>query len=102
MPIILNTSFNRHGIPTISSPRQAIEHALEGCMHYLIINNYLVDVKKNRFFAKKFLKIKSELQNIRDDSCYRIKILKKNKISFNTSKYKNYLSQIKLKKTFRK
>lgn len=98
MPIILNTSFNRHGIPTISSPRQAIEHALEGCMDYLIINNYLVDVKKNRFFAKKFLKIKSELLNIRDDSYSRIKILKKNKISFNTNKYKNYLSQIKLKK----
>ncbi len=98
MPIVLNTSFNRHGISTISSPRQAIEHALEGCMDYLVINNYLVDVKKNRFFAKKFAKITSEFSNIKNDSFLRIKILKKKKISFSIKKYKVYLDQIKLKK----
>jgi carbamoyltransferase len=98
MPIVLNTSFNRHGISTISSPRQAIEHALEGCMDYLVINNYLVDVKKNRFFAKKFAKITSEFSNIKNDSFSRIKILKKKKISFSIKKYKVYLDQIKLKK----
>ena len=35
IPVVLNTSFNRHGISTISSPRQAIEHLLEGTCDFL-------------------------------------------------------------------
>lgn len=48
VPLVLNTSFNRHGISTISSPRQAIEHLVEGCMDYLFIDNYLISLKDNR------------------------------------------------------
>ncbi len=48
VPVLLNTSFNRHGISTISTPRQAVEHLLEGCMDYLAIGNFLVEFEKNR------------------------------------------------------
>jgi len=53
VPVLLNTSFNRHGISTISSPRQAVEHLLEGCMDYLAIDNYLIAFKDNRIVAKR-------------------------------------------------
>ena len=42
-----NTSFNRHHIPTISDPRQALEHLLDGCMDYLAISDYLVSFDGN-------------------------------------------------------
>ena len=61
---IMNTSFNRHGITTISSPRQAIEHLLEGCMDYLVISNYIISFKKNRKCSLKKLKIVSDKQNL--------------------------------------
>ncbi len=48
LPLVLNTSFNRHGIPTISSPRQAIEHLMEGCMDSLVIGNFVVRFADNR------------------------------------------------------
>lgn len=47
LPIILNTSFNRHGIPTISSPRQAVEHLINGCFDYLAIGSYIVKIKNS-------------------------------------------------------
>ena len=59
IPIILNTSF-RHGISTISTPRQAIEHLMEGCIEILYINEFKVELKKNRkikfSISKKLLK----------------------------------------------
>lgn len=45
VPMILNTSFNRHGIPTISKPRQAINHLLNGNVDVLIIGKYVVERK---------------------------------------------------------
>ena len=51
IPVLLNTSFNRHGISTISTPRQAIEHLLEGCMDYLAIGEYLVAFEDNRIVS---------------------------------------------------
>ncbi|MBN4016348.1 hypothetical protein JYT88_00840 [Rhodospirillaceae bacterium AH-315-P19] len=48
LPLVLNTSFNRHGIPTISSPRQAIEHLMEGCMDSLVIGDFVVNFSENR------------------------------------------------------
>ena len=48
---VLNTSFNRHGIATISTPRHAVEHLLEGCVDYLAIGNFLVARNKNRMDA---------------------------------------------------
>lgn len=37
VPAVLNTSFNRHGISTISSPRQALEHFLAEYLDGLLI-----------------------------------------------------------------
>lgn len=48
VPMILNTSFNRHGIATISSPRQALDHFLEGCVDALAIGSCAVDLNANR------------------------------------------------------
>ena len=45
---ILNTSFNRHGIATISSPKQAIEHLLDGTVEILILNNFIIELENNR------------------------------------------------------
>lgn len=42
IPVVLNTSFNRHGIATIIHPRQAIEHLLNGCIDVLAIEDFLV------------------------------------------------------------
>ena len=40
VPMLLNTSFNRHGIATISTPRQAIEHLHERCIDKLYLEFY--------------------------------------------------------------
>ncbi|MDP3724321.1 MAG: carbamoyltransferase C-terminal domain-containing protein [bacterium] len=42
VPAILNTSFNRHGLPIVNSPKDAIEHLLWGCVDVLMIGPYLV------------------------------------------------------------
>ncbi len=42
IPAVLNTSFNRHGIPTIASPRQAFEHLAAGSVDLLAIEGYVV------------------------------------------------------------
>lgn len=42
VPMILNTSFNRHGVPIVATPRQAIQHLLEGNVDLLAIEGYLV------------------------------------------------------------
>lgn len=47
VPVVLNTSFNRHGIATIVTPRQAIQHLMDGCMDVLAIEDYLVWPRKN-------------------------------------------------------
>jgi hypothetical protein len=41
--ILLNTSFNRHGIATISSPKQALEHLVCGNVEELYIGGYKVN-----------------------------------------------------------
>ena len=46
IPVVLNTSFNRHGIATIGTPRQAIEHFLMGTCDILVVGNYLVEATK--------------------------------------------------------
>ena len=81
VPIVLNTSFNRHGISTISNPRQAIEHLLEGSLDVLYING--LKVKS----SKKNLKI---IQKKLDSSEY--KLLKKENLSW-IKKNKHKLSQ---------
>ena len=72
LPIILNTSFNRHHIPTISEPRQAIEHLLDGCMDYLAISDYLVSFKDNRIAKEPFRKEESEEYSLKRDCIVRL------------------------------
>lgn len=62
IPIVLNTSFNRHGIATIASPRSAIHHLLEGTVDYLILGNYVISFNQNRISSKK-----EELFNIQEE-----------------------------------
>lgn len=45
IPVLLNTSFNRHGLPIVHSPREAIEHLLWGCIDKLAIDDFLVTKK---------------------------------------------------------
>lgn len=42
IPMILNTSFNRHGVPIVATPRQAIQHLLEGNVDLLAIEDFIV------------------------------------------------------------
>lgn len=46
LPILLNTSFNKHGLPIVNSPKDAIEHLIMGAVDELIIGNYSVICKK--------------------------------------------------------
>lgn len=40
---VLNTSFNKHGLPIVYSPKDAIEHLLWGTIDLLVIGGYLVE-----------------------------------------------------------
>jgi len=42
IPLVLNTSFNQHGLPMVSTPRQAIQHLLDGCVDLLAIEGFEV------------------------------------------------------------
>ncbi len=42
IPVVLNTSFNKHGLPIVNSPQDAIEHLQENCIEELVIGNFLV------------------------------------------------------------
>ena len=53
--MLLNTSFNRHGISTISTPRHAIEHLLEGNIDILYLSKFRIKFSDNRIEkTKKF------------------------------------------------
>lgn len=43
---ILNTSFNKHGLPIVYSPKDAIEHLKWGTIDLLMIGPYLVERKR--------------------------------------------------------
>ena len=42
IPMVLNTSFNRHGLPIVCTPKDAIEHLRWGCIDVLVIGTYVV------------------------------------------------------------
>lgn len=42
VPMVLNTSFNRHGLPIVCTPRDALDHLLWGCIDALAIGPFLV------------------------------------------------------------
>ena len=42
VPMVLNTSFNRHGLPIVETPQDAIEHLIWGCVDELAIGPFIV------------------------------------------------------------
>lgn len=46
LPVVLNTSFNKHGLPIVNSPTDAIEHLLIKAVDELIIGSYSVTRKE--------------------------------------------------------
>ena len=94
MPIVLNTSFNRHGISTICSPRQAIEHLLEGSIDILYLEKFKISFSKNRKFKKDNEKIEKEKKLLKKNN---INWLKKNKILMKKKsivQYKKFLQNL--------
>ena len=78
VPLILNTSFNRHGISTIATPTQAIEHLLSGSMDYLIIDDFIVSLTENRSLSgKSFDDLLSEDQLLKELVLDRLNLLSK-------------------------
>jgi carbamoyltransferase len=43
IPLVLNTSFNRHGLPIVCTPNDAIDHLRWGCVDILVLGDYLVE-----------------------------------------------------------
>jgi len=78
VPMVLNTSFNRHGISTIATPKQAIEHLLDGSMDYLMIDDFIVSLSENRHLSDKdFENFLSEDQLLEDMVSNRLELLYK-------------------------
>lgn len=44
-PVLLNTSFNRHGIATIATPRAALDHLVYGCVDAIAFDNFYIEKK---------------------------------------------------------
>jgi len=94
IPVLLNTSFNRHGISTISTPRQAIEHFLEGCMDYLAIDNYLLCFEDNRIATSQNITPKSEDILLKINSIERLSVFKNYGTEIQMKKYLSKLSKL--------
>lgn len=92
LPVILNTSFNRHGIATISSPRQALEHFLEGCMDFLIIDDFVLDFQKNRIAKAPHFDPKLEDQCLKEAAIERFNVVVQNG---NSKQVDGYLGRLK-------
>jgi carbamoyltransferase len=45
--VLMNTSFNRHGLPIVESPSDALEHLDNGWVDVLVLGNFLVE-KQNQ------------------------------------------------------
>tara|TARA_Y100001970_G_C14256833_1_gene876166 strand:+ start:1106 stop:3040 length:1935 start_codon:yes stop_codon:yes gene_type:complete len=94
IPVLLNTSFNRHGIATISTPRQSIEHLLEGCMDYLALGDNLVAFKDNRIVAKRDEITEPEELLLKQGSIKRLQVFKNFGTDSQMSGYLDKLSSL--------
>ena len=47
-PLLLNTSFNLHGLPIVETPEEALDHLRHGCVDCLFINHTMVRLKKKK------------------------------------------------------
>jgi len=61
VPLVLNTSFNRHGLPMVATPDQAIQHLLEGSIDCLAIERFMVYAPSRQPDASRMLT---------DDCCF--------------------------------
>jgi len=52
IPMVLNTSFNRHGLPMVATPRQAVHLLLEGCVEVLAIEGFIVRSPRPRIIRQ--------------------------------------------------
>jgi carbamoyltransferase len=94
IPIVLNTSFNRHGISTICSPRQAIEHLLEGNIDVLYLSKFKVKFNNNRIVKKVKFKYENEKNLLNKQN---FTWLKKNKHlmdQLTINKFKKFLKNV--------
>jgi len=74
---ILNTSFNKHGVPIVATPRDAIMHLLEGMIDVLYIENFKII---GNYRPKKITKIQLDEKVHNKNLIIKfIKILHKNK-----------------------
>ena len=94
IPVLLNTSFNRHGIATISTPRQAVEHLLEGCMDYLAIGDNLVAFEDNRIVAQRNEVTESEDFLLKLGAIKRLEVFKSHGTDDQMAKYLDKLSRL--------
>jgi hypothetical protein len=94
IPVLLNTSFNRHGIATISTPRQSVEHLLEGCMDYLALGDNLVAFEDNRIVAERSETIETEELLLKQGSIKRLEVFKDFGTDNQMSEYLNKLSDL--------
>ena len=46
IPILINTSFNRRGMPIVETPEEAIEFMIESKIDYLILQDYIITRKE--------------------------------------------------------
>ena len=92
--MVLNTSFNRHGISTIATPRQAVEHLLSGSMDYLMIGDFIVSLSENRHLSEKvFENLLSEDQLLEDMVSNRLELLDKIGTTEQREFYRNSMKQ---------
>jgi len=94
IPVLLNTSFNRHGIATISTPRQAVEHLLEGCMDYLALGDNLISFKENRIVADRIEETEPEDLLLKQGSIKRISVFKNFGTNDQMARYFEKLSKL--------
>ncbi len=94
IPVLLNTSFNRHGIATISTPRQAVEHLLEGCMDLLVIDDYLVEFEENRVVATREDEVEPENKLLKLNSIQRLSVFNSHGTDTQMIKYLDNLSML--------
>ena len=94
IPIVLNTSFNRHGISTICTPRQAVEHLLEGNIDILYLHRYKIEFQKNRRYKAEKNKFLSDQDELFIECKKWLKINKFKMSSKSIKKFNNYLKKL--------
>jgi carbamoyltransferase len=94
VPVVLNTSFNRHGIATVSTARQAIEHLLEGCVDFLVLGDrFLIERAKNRILKDVEEPVIPERTLLIADTIDRLKVLERIATQDTIGAYLGHLSR---------